>query len=101
MAILILLIWILIGIAVVIYGIKMKSKYGYISQYNIATLIIMVVSVIVWPYALGSIIKLIRRDEAIINEVIKNNPKYTRDDLLRGAEILNNIRLGKWPPQKQ
>jgi hypothetical protein len=98
---LILLIWVLVGIGVVVYGIKVKSKYGYMSQFNIITLIIMAVSAIVWPYTLVSIIKLIKRDEAIINEVIKENPKYTREDLLRGAEILNDIRLGKWPTQKQ
>lgn len=96
-----MLIWVLVGIGVVVYGIKVKSKYGYMSQFNIITLIIMAVSAIVWPYTLVSIIKLIKRDEAIINEVIKENPKYTREDLLRGAEILNDIRLGKWPTQKQ
>lgn len=92
---LIMLVWMLVGIAVVIYGIKVKARYGYLSEYTITNLIVMIISAIVWPYTVTSIIRLIRRDEAIIKEVIKENPKYTRDNLLRGAEILNEIRSGK------
>jgi len=95
----IICIWILIGIGVVVYGIKMKKLYGYISQFNITNLIIMIVSVIVWPYTLLSIIKLHKRDEAIINKVLKENPKYTRENLLRGAKIWNDMRSWKWPPK--
>lgn len=91
----IVILWILVGIGVVLYGIHKKKKYGYICPATTSVLIIIVASIIIWPLTIVMILNFIKREEQIINEVIKDNPKYTRDMLIKGGEIWRDMRKGK------
>lgn len=91
----ILMLWILVGIGIVLYGVHKKKQYGYITPLTFGTLIIIVVSPIIWPITLMQILNLIRQEERAINDVIKNNPKYSRDMFLKGGQIWRDMRRGK------
>jgi hypothetical protein len=89
MVTIVLIIWLLVGIGVIIFGIKKKKKYGYRSRFHIGSLVIMVVAAFIWPLVIILIIKFIKEQEAAINKVLKENPKYTREGILRGGKILH------------
>ena len=91
----IMMLWILVGIGVVFYGIQKKKQYGYISPATMGTLTIILVSVIIWPLAIVNIVTFVKREEQIIKEVIRDNPKYTRDILIKGAKIWRDMRKRK------
>ena len=91
----IIILWIFIGILVVLYGIHKKKQYGYISTATITTFIIILVSVIIWPLSIINIVYFIRREEEIIKKVIMDNPKYTRNTIIKGAEIWRDMRKTK------
>ena len=91
----VLILWILVGIRIVRYSIHKKREYGYISPVTIGTSILIVVSIIIWPITLVNILNFIKREEKIINDVITENPKYTRDMLIKGGKIWCDMRKRK------
>jgi len=91
----VLILWILVGIGIVRYSIHKKREYGYISPVTIGTSILIVVSIIIWPITLVNILNFIKREEKIIDDVITENPKYTRDMLIKGGKIWRDMRNGK------
>jgi hypothetical protein len=88
----------IIGSGVVLYGVHKKKQYGYITPSIISTWIIIPLSIIIWPLTIVHILSFVKREEQIISEVIKDNPKYTRDMLLSGAKIWHDLRGGKKVP---
>jgi hypothetical protein len=86
-----LIIWMLVGIAIITYGIHKKKEYRYIDRFTMSTTVIMIISVIIWPLTLVNTMQLIKREEQIINEVTKKSPKYTRDMIIEGAKIWRKV----------
>ncbi len=53
------IIWVLIGVVVVIYGIIQKKKYAYRSPATFENLIIIIVCIIIWPISLNLILNYV------------------------------------------
>lgn len=95
MTIVFIMLWILVGIGVVLYGIQKKKQYGYISHGTIGTLIIVLVSIVIWPLTILNIVHFVKRQEQVIKQVIRENPKYTRDIIVKGVKIWRDMRKTK------
>jgi len=92
-----ILIWVLSGIAVVVYGIAIKRKYGYSSQFNLANLMIVILGIIIWPCTILMIIQNVKNQEEAIARAIAEDSKLTREDIFKGEKILREMKKGRWP----
>ena len=80
-------IWVLLGAGVVLWGIKTKNKYGFRTHWNISALTVAAVSAVIWPLPPIMITRFAKEQEAAIREVLQQQPKYTREGILRGPKV--------------
>lgn len=92
-----ILLWVLSGIVVVVYGIRVKEKYGFGSQFNLANLMIVVLGIIIWPHTLLMIIQNVKNQEEAIARAIAEDPRLTHESIFKGVRILREMKKGRWP----
>jgi len=92
----ILIVKFLVGIGVVLFGIREKYKYGFVTQFNIESLIVVVVSVLKWPLVIALIVNFVRTQKEVIKKVLIDHPNTSRDDYMKNSAVKPTCAYYLW-----